>query len=113
MNANANIVRRMLVNGSNDIIPLLTIKNNNYVLMTLFIVFILIVCFIRAADQLGERISNTVINLWKETINLKEQLKNKEEQLKQKEDQLVAKDNMIELLELALKNLTEIKRQYP
>jgi predicted PurR-regulated permease PerM len=112
-NANTNIVRRMLVNGSNDIIPLLSIKNDNYALIALFIVSILIVCFIQAADQLGEKISNTVINLRKETSELKEQLKNKEDQLKKKEDQLEAKDKMIELLELALKNLTEIKRQYP
>ena len=109
MNTNANIVstnfvRRMLVNQSNDFIPFLTINNDNYALMALFIVAILIVCFIQAADQLGEKISNTVINLRNETCELKEQLK-------KKEDQLVAKDKMIEELELALSNLTEIKSQ--
>lgn len=67
--------------------------------MALFVVSVLIVYFIQAADQLGEKLSNTVINLRNETIELKEQLKKKEAQLN-------SKDKMIEELELALSLLT-------
>ena len=95
----ANIVRRMLVNQSNDLIPLLTLKNDNYALMALFVVSILIVYFIQAADEIGEMISNVITNLKKETSDLKEQLKKKEAQLN-------SKDKMIEELELALSLLT-------
>ena len=96
---NANIVRRMIVNQSNDLIPLLTIKNDNYALMALFIVSVIILYFIQAADQVGERISNVITNLKKEVSDLKEQLKKKEAQLN-------SKDKMIEELELALSLLT-------
>jgi hypothetical protein len=96
---NANIVRRMIVNQSNDLIPYLIIKNDNYTLMALFVVSVLIVYVIQAADQVGERISNVIINLKKEASDLKEQLKKKEAQLN-------SKDKMIEELELALSLLT-------
>jgi len=96
---NANIVKRMIVNQTNDLIPYLIIKNDNYALMALFVVSVLMVCFIQAADKLGEKLSNTVINLRNETIELKEQLKKKEAQLN-------SKDKMIEELELALSLLT-------
>lgn len=67
--------------------------------MALFVVSVLIVYFIQAADQLGEKLSNTVINLRNEVSDLKEQLKKKEAQMN-------SKDKMIEELELALSLLT-------